>query len=139
MPFDRVDDTGAAGLGRLEAVAVVCAEPALAEAVVAALDRLGIGAERFAGVEAFLAQRPETLDCVVVDVDMQARGAPDLIADLVRRAHAVPVVVIAPPAGIASAVRAMRAGAADYLERPVAPNVVADRVAAQIRHGRPRH
>ncbi len=84
-----------------------------AEALLAALDR---GAGPDAPAAAAAAWRPA---CAVVDVLMP--GGMDgiaLQAELARRGAALPVVVVTGHADVPLAVRAMRAGAVDFVEKP---------------------
>jgi FixJ family two-component response regulator len=103
----------------------------------AALRRLfvaaGLSTEVYATGEAFLA-RP-SLDvpgCVVLDVGMPGMGGLEVQARLHSCAADLPVVVLTGAAEIPVAVAAMRAGAADFIEKPFDNDDLLHRVRAAI-------
>jgi two-component system, NtrC family, response regulator HydG len=71
------------------------------------------------GAEALerLAELPP--DVVVTDLDMPRMGGMELLQKLKEREQRVPVIVVTSAADVRPAVEAMRAGAADYLTKPV--------------------
>ncbi len=103
----------------------------------AALRRLfvaaGLSTEVYATGEAFLA-RP-SLDvpgCVVLDVGMPGMGGLEVQARLHSCAADLPVVFLTGAAEIPVAVAAMRAGAADFIEKPFDNDDLLHRVRAAI-------
>ena len=64
-----------------------------------------------------LAEQPP--DVIVTDLDMPAMDGLQLLAELRTRGHDVPVIVVTSAAEVRSAVEAMRAGATDYITKPV--------------------
>jgi two-component system response regulator HydG len=58
-------------------------------------------------------------DLVVTDLDMPVMNGLELLAALRERARDLPVIVVTGAADVRSAVSAMRAGAVDYLTKPV--------------------
>lgn len=97
---------------------------ASAEALLAALDEAAAGAaagamDGTAGLRSGAPAPPRRPACAVVDVLMP--GGMDgiaLQAELARRGAALPVVVVTGHADVPLAVRAMRAGAVDFVEKP---------------------
>lgn len=88
----------------------------------------GLPVRLYGSAEEFLATGMPARGCVVTEVELPGQSGIDLIEALRRRASTVAVVVIAARGDVATAVRAMRAGAADFLEKPFAQNLLFDRV-----------
>lgn len=60
--------------------------------------------------------------CVVTDVRMPGMGGLELLSTLAARRQTVPVIVITGAGDVRMAVEAMRAGAANFLEKPFGAN-----------------
>jgi two-component system, NtrC family, response regulator HydG len=58
-------------------------------------------------------------DAIVTDLDMPVMNGMQLLAELRSRGHDLPVIVVTSAAELRSAVEAMRAGATDYITKPV--------------------
>ena len=105
-------------------VHVVDDDDAMRRSLALLLRAAGYAAEAHASAEALLAAldgagAPPRQACAVVDVLMP--GGMDgiaLQAELARRGAALPVVVVTGHADVPLAVRAMRAGAVDFVEKP---------------------
>jgi FixJ family two-component response regulator len=73
----------------------------------------------FASAETFLGSRPLRTPAVLVTaVVLPGMGIVDLIAELGRAGIALPVIAIGADVDVPVAVEIMRAGAADFIERP---------------------
>ncbi|WP_394836442.1 sigma-54 dependent transcriptional regulator [Pendulispora rubella] len=68
------------------------------------------------GLEIILEKAP---DLVVTDLKMPVMGGMDLLARVKEQAPAIPVIMVTALGDVSSAVLAMRAGAADYLSKPI--------------------
>ena len=94
------------------------------EAVRAALGEmlrvLGYRVETYASADAFLeafsGPRP---GCIVADVRMPGMDGIELVRELSRRGIALPVVLISGHGDVRMAVAAIKAGAEDFIEKPV--------------------
>ena len=90
---------------------------------------------------AFLAAyRDDGPACVVSDLYMPGMSGLELQAELVKRGHTLPMIMISAQGEVRTAVQAMREGAVDFLEKPFAPEQLLARVAtcmaaAAARHG----
>lgn len=83
------------------------------------LDCAGIRVRSFASADAFLAASPPLGGaCIVTDVRMPGRSGVELVEDLRRRGATVPVIVITGHADVPLAIQAMKAGIADFIEKP---------------------
>jgi FixJ family two-component response regulator len=81
--------------------------------------RAGYDVETYASPRAFLARpRPRVTSCVLLDLDMPELSGLELQAALAREDGATSVVFMTAHASVPSAVRALKAGAVDFLEKP---------------------
>jgi len=88
----------------------------------------------------FLAsQNGERVGCVVTDVCLPGMSGFDLQRALARRHVGLPVIMITGYGDIRAAVRAMKAGAIDFIEKPFSGQLLLDRITYAFRlHGRTR-
>jgi len=101
------------------------------ESVRKALKRLitsvGMNVETFATAQEFLSCEPyEGPSCLVLDVRMPGLSGLDLQQELAKADLALPVIFITGHGNIPMSVRAMKAGAVDFLEKPFDDQVLLD-------------
>ncbi|AQR74856.1 response regulator FixJ [Sphingomonas sp. LM7] len=83
------------------------------------IDVAGLRVRSFASADAFLEARlPLDHACVITDVRMPGMNGVELVTELKRRGASVPVIVITGHADVPLAIQAMRAGVADFIEKP---------------------
>ncbi|MGX7953440.1 response regulator FixJ [Tsuneonella sp. HG249] len=83
------------------------------------LDVAGVRVRSFASADAFLKAAPPLAGaCVVTDVRMPGMNGIELAEELKRRGGYVPVIVITGHADVPLAIQAMKAGVADFIEKP---------------------
>lgn len=83
------------------------------------LDCAGIRVRGFASADAFLnASPPLEGACIVTDVRMPGTSGIELVEALRTRATASPVIMITGHADVPLAIQAMKAGVADFIEKP---------------------
>lgn len=103
-----------------ETVFVVDDEPAVRDSLQMLLGTYGFAVETFPSATAFLdradAQRP---GCLVADVRMPGMTGIELQRELARRGNSMPVIVITGHGDVPMAVDALKAGALDFLEKPL--------------------
>ncbi|MBP1688571.1 MAG: LuxR family transcriptional regulator [Deltaproteobacteria bacterium] len=99
----------------------------------ALLESAGLAVETYASGEEFLAAYdPERPGCVLLDVRLRHTNGLDLQDDLRRRKAMLPVIVLTGHGNVPTSVRALKAGAVDFLQKPVPPKVLLERVRAAL-------
>ncbi|MBR0646630.1 response regulator transcription factor [Plastoroseomonas hellenica] len=120
-------------------VRVVDDDPAIREAMLDLLRSVGIDAMGFAStpalLEAGLSARP---GCLVLDVRLPGISGLDLQAQLAAGGDGLPIIFMTGHGDIPMSVRAMKAGAVDFLTKPVRDQDMLDAVAAAIATDRAR-
>jgi two-component system CheB/CheR fusion protein len=83
----------------------------------------GRNVETYSSCEAFLeTYRPSQKGCLVVDAQMQGMGGLALLERLKAEGTELPAIMITGFGDVSMAVRAMKAGAVDFIEKPVDPD-----------------
>ena len=104
---------------------VVDDDESLRTALLRLLDAAGFKARGYASVGDFLLQPPpDGPGCVLLDVRMPGPSGLDLQAALLRQGNPLPVVFLTGHADVAATVQAMKAGAVDFLTKPVQREVL---------------
>ncbi len=84
-----------------------------------ALSKRGMSVEHFADAQAFLSSVNEDAEgCLVLDYGMPGMDGLDLQDHLVAQDSTIPIIFISGHGGIPESVRATKAGAIDFLEKP---------------------
>jgi two-component system response regulator FixJ len=84
------------------------------------LGTFGYSVQLFASADAFLEQGDFARHgCIVADVRMPGMDGIELTRELARRGIALPVILISGHADVPMAVAAIKAGAEDFIEKPV--------------------
>jgi two-component system, LuxR family, response regulator FixJ len=86
----------------------------------ALLEASGFAAETFASAGSFLSSGWDgRTGCLIADIRMPDMDGLELQEELARRKAALPVIIMTGHGDVPLAVRAMKAGAIDFLEKPV--------------------
>ena len=109
----------------------------LREAIRDLLEEAGHTVEDYASCEAFLeAWHPGRECCLIVDAYLPGMSGLDLLRQLKGAGHLPPTIMITGDGDVAIAVQAMKAGASDFIEKPVGPEELAASVARALEQGR---
>jgi two-component system, LuxR family, response regulator FixJ len=101
-------------------VFVVDDHAAVREALGEMLSVFGYAVKTYESADAFLGMLDrQCAGCVVADVRMPGTDGISLVRELVRRNVALPVILISGHADVPMAVAAIKAGAEDFIEKPV--------------------
>ena len=101
-------------------VVVIDDDQDIREALQGLLRSVGLRVELFASVPEFLdSNRPDLPGCLVLDVRLPGRSGLDFHDDLVKAKVHLPVIFISGHADVPMSVRAMKAGAVEFLTKPI--------------------
>lgn len=100
----------------------------------ALLESAGLAVETYASAEEFLAAYdPEHPGCLVLDVRLRhGFSGLDLQDELHRRKAILPIIVLTGHGDVQTSVRALKAGAFDFLQKPAPPSMLLERIRAAI-------
>jgi two-component system, LuxR family, response regulator FixJ len=85
----------------------------------------GLAVQTYASSEDFLAgYDARRHGCLILDVRLRSGSGLDLQDELARRKATLPVVVLTAYGNVPTSVRAFKAGAVDFLQKPVSPPVL---------------
>jgi len=98
----------------------------------------GFDVRTYPTAEAFLSKADtHSIGCIITEVQLAGMSGTDLQRQLRRVGCSAPVIVLATEPTVGTAVRAMRLGAIDFLEKPFFQRVLLTRVRQALHHCRP--
>jgi two-component system response regulator FixJ len=99
----------------------------------ALLESAGLAVETYASGEEFLAAYdPERPGCLLLDVRLRHSSGLDLQDELRRRRAILPIIVLTGYGNVPTSVRALKAGAVDFLQKPAPPKLLLERIRAAL-------
>jgi FixJ family two-component response regulator len=117
----------------METVFLVDDDPAVLRSLSRVLREGGWDVEAFDSAEAFLARADQKArGCLVLDVTMPGLDGLELQRRLTEAGHALPIVFLTGHGDIPMSVQAIKAGATDFLTKPVASEALLGAVRAAI-------
>jgi FixJ family two-component response regulator len=120
-------------------VYIVDDEAPLRDAISSLLRSVGMRIAAHASVAEFLAApRPEVTSCLLLDVRLQGASGLDFQAELNRDGVALPIIFMTGHGDIPMSVRAMKAGAIDFLAKPFRDQDLLDAIHAALQADRER-
>ncbi|MEA2780364.1 MAG: hypothetical protein QOK29_1908 [Rhodospirillaceae bacterium] len=129
MPNDEAQPT----------VVVIDDDRDIREAFQGVIRSVGLRVELFASVQEFLgSDRPDSPGCLVLDVRLPGRSGLDFHDDLAKANVHLPVIFISGYADVPMSVRAMKAGAVEFLTKPVRHQDLLDAIQLAIERDRAR-
>ncbi|WP_448207815.1 response regulator FixJ [Azospirillum sp. sgz302134] len=115
-------------------VFIVDDDEAVRDSVAVLLESADFRVECFASPMAFLgSDAPSRRGCLLVDVRMPQMSGLDLQERLAQEGRCLPVIVMTGHADVPLAVRAMKAGAVDFVEKPFEEQALIDSVRSALR------
>lgn len=117
-----------------QVVYVVDDDQGLLDSTVWLLESVGLRARPFTSGRAFLdACDPELPACVILDVRMPGMGGLNVQEELRARGIELPVIFVSGHADVPIVVRAFKAGACDFIEKPFNEQLLLDSVQQALR------
>jgi FixJ family two-component response regulator len=117
-----------------ETVFLVDDDAAVLRAFTGVLEAEGLQVQAFASAEPFLAAcTAESAGCIVLDLDLPGLNGIQAQQALLARGIDLPVIFLTGKATVSSSVRALKSGAIDFLEKPIAADALIARVRSAMR------
>ena len=108
---------------------VVDDEPAVRKSIKLILERTGYRIELFESAIVYLEQfEPQRAGCLISDVRMPGMDGMQLLKHLESRDASLPIFMLSAHGDIRMAVRALKLGAIDFIEKPVDPHLLRKKV-----------
>src|SRR4030095_14537045 len=125
--------------GLKEIVFVIDDDDSVRAALRSLIRSVGLAVEVFASGEAFLTfPRPETPSCLVLDVRFSLMNGFDFQKELLKANIELPVIFITAHGDIPMSVRAMKAGAVEFLTKPFRDQDLLDAIQLSLTQDRNR-
>ena len=124
-------------------VFVVDDDPSVRSALKRLVASVGLSCQTFMSADDFLRDgRPVAAGCLVLDVRMPGASGLDLQSQLARDGYCLPIIFLTAHGDVRTSVRAMKAGAVDFLTKPFHEQELLDAIQHAIerdREGRKKH
>ena len=110
-------------------VFVVDDDPLVCDSIADLLGSAGIAAQTFgSAIEFMRARRPDISACLILDLDLPGLSGLDLQTELARSGIELPIIFLTGHGDIPKSVRAMKAGAMEFLTKPFRAQELLDAV-----------
>ena len=120
-------------------VIIIDDDPEIRGALQDLLETVDLPTALFATASEFLAsKRPQGPCCIVVDVRLPGLSGLDFQQELARENNPIPLIFITGHGDIPMSVRAMKAGAVEFLTKPLRDQDLLDAIQAALRRDRAR-
>jgi len=120
-------------------VIVVDDDPSLREALSSLLRSVGLRVELFVSAPELLQTKlPDVASCLVLDIRLPKRSGLDFQAELAKANIEIPIIFITGHGDVPMSVRAMKAGAIDFLIKPFRDQDLLDAVTIALEGDRKR-
>jgi FixJ family two-component response regulator len=114
-------------------------DPALRAALIDLLSSVQLKVRAFGSAQDLLqSEFPAGPSCLVLDVRLPGRSGLDLQAELAKKNNETPIIFITGHGNVPMSVKAMKAGAVDFLVKPFHEDELLDAVAAALERDRKR-
>lgn len=110
-------------------VFVVDDDAAIRNSLLRLIQSVGLKIRTFRSGEEFLEDfDPDAPGCLVLDVRMRGMSGLDVQKKLTAMGAPIPIIILSGHGDVPMAVRALKAGATDFMEKPFSPQILIDRI-----------
>jgi FixJ family two-component response regulator len=121
-------------------VVVIDDDQSMRDALHRLLRSIGLRVEMYGSAQAFLqAELPTGPTCLVLDIRMPGQSGLDLQAELIREDIRIPIIFITGHGDVPMTVKALKAGAVDFLTKPFRDQDLLDAVASALDRATQQH
>ncbi|HEV8072002.1 MAG TPA: response regulator [Planctomycetaceae bacterium] len=112
-----------------QTVFIVDDDPAIRKSLQLLIQLIGLPVRTFPSAASFLdTYQPGDAGCLILDIQMRGMSGLDLQQELIRRSFDIPIIVLTGYGDVPSAIRALKTGAVEFLEKPVEDDVLLNHV-----------
>ena len=115
-----------------QVVHIIEDDPAVSESLALLLKSAGLVVLLYASAQEFLDRNPTPCGCVVSDVLMPGMSGLELLEEMRKRRILVPTILMTAFADVPVAVKAMKLGAVDFIEKPFDDELIVTSVRAAL-------
>jgi two-component system response regulator FixJ len=116
-------------------VIVIDDDPGIRGSLRVVLEAAGFESKAFSSALAFLADPPAEAGCAILDIRMPEMDGLTLQDEMTKRKIELPVIIITGHGDVPMAVRAMKAGATDFIEKPFDDEILIAAVKRALEYG----
>jgi FixJ family two-component response regulator len=99
------------------------------------IETSGFVYQSFESAERFLQAYSQSMhDCLLLDIDMPGMNGLELQDELIRRNVHLPIIFISAHVDLSTKARAIKAGAFDFLTKPVPSQLLIERIRTLLQH-----
>lgn len=110
-------------------VSVIDDDPVIVDAITWLLNTVHLLVETYPSADAFLAQyRDYQYGCILLDIRMPGMSGLQLQEELNKRGNRLPIILLSGHGDVPMAVRAMKAGAFDFITKPFNDQVLLEQI-----------
>ena len=120
-------------------VYVVDDDPSVRRAIKRLVESMGLHVELFGSATEFMnSSHPDVASCLVLDIRLPGISGLDFQRELIKTQHEIPIIFITAHGDIQMSVRAMKAGAVEFLTKPFRDQDLLDAIQAALERDRAR-
>jgi FixJ family two-component response regulator len=126
-------------MSEVPVVFVVDDDPSVRRAIKRLVESVGLRVELFGSAQEFLAsERPDSPNCLVLDIRLPGMSGLDFQRELAETGIHIPIIFITAHGDIPMTVRAMKAGAVEFLTKPFRDQDLLDAIQQGLERDRTR-